>query len=197
MHRTTTEQKTTFEDRLEKLAEAQRPTLDKLSTLSGDINGLNTRLTGELRMLRSQIQAIFLVAGSIVAVLGLVASVTGNASAIPAGYYQFGQAVFQVFLVGLAIILLRATWLFVETRQWKTRRKEKGSRGHMRVSGQIWFRVYIASYCHQCVHLQTSRSCSSCTGIERRYTVGALLARRRWEPTNGSRRSKTILFLIT
>ena len=102
-----------------------RPTLDKLSPLSVDINSLSTRLTGELSMLRSQIQASFLVAGSIVAVLGLAASVAGNASAIPAGYYQFGQAVFQVFLVGLAINLLRATWLFVETRQWKTRREGK------------------------------------------------------------------------
>ena len=44
----------------------------------------------------------------------------------------------------------------------------KGSRGHMRVSGQIRFRVYIALNCHQCVHLQPSRSCSSCTGDEQR-----------------------------
>ena len=110
MHRTTTEQKTTFEDRLEKLTKALKPNTDTLEALSVEISSL-----------KSQIQATSLAAASVVAVLGIVASLAGNASAIPPRCFQVGVAMLFAFGIVVAI-LVRWLWLFVETRSWMTSR---------------------------------------------------------------------------
>ena len=130
MHRTTAEQRTSFEDWMKILAasqtEALKPINDKLDALSGsfqkeissfqkEISSLRGEVSNLKTSVNGQVQAIFVAAASAVTVLGLVANVAGSASSVPSGCYKFGIIIFFAFVLVFGAILARWLWLLVES----------------------------------------------------------------------------------
>ena len=121
MHRTSADQRSGFDERLEKLTAALQPTVDAVNKQNETVSKQNETVSKQneaLGKLSAEIQACRLVAASGIAVLGGVGTFSSAGYSLPGGLINACAAVFVALAVAMGAIVAYESWCFVRSRPW-------------------------------------------------------------------------------